>query len=123
RPCQADADDPLRSRTQLYEVAGETPGARRKLTVGEALRVHDQRRRFRGPDGLRLEQPVERIGEAGRRLPGAPLVDQLLPLHPGAPDRSTRSTSVLTKKPMSPSTCERLRPAIGVPTARSSCPA
>ena len=32
------------------------------------------------------------------------------------------STSVLTKKPISPSISTRVRPAIGVPTAMSSCP-
>ena len=40
----------------------------------------------------------------------------------GSPDRSVRSTSVLTKNPISPSISARLRPAIGVPTTMSSCP-
>ena len=40
----------------------------------------------------------------------------------GLPDRSPRMTSVLTKKPISPSSSGRPRPAIGVPTAMSSCP-
>ena len=37
-------------------------------------------------------------------------------------ERSPRSTSVLTKNPISPSISTRLRPAMGEPTARSSWP-
>ncbi len=40
----------------------------------------------------------------------------------GSPDRSPRSTSVFTKKPISPSISRRVRPAMGTPTAMSSCP-
>ncbi len=40
----------------------------------------------------------------------------------GWPAASTRSTRVLTKKPISPSTSRRLRLAMGEPTARSSLP-
>ena len=34
----------------------------------------------------------------------------------GSPDRSVRSTSMLTKKPMRSSVSRRVRPAMGVPT-------
>ena len=40
----------------------------------------------------------------------------------GRPTDPQRSTSVLTKKPISPSSSARVRPAIGDPTAMSSCP-
>ena len=40
----------------------------------------------------------------------------------GLPPRSIRSTSVLTKKPISGPSSGRMRPAIGVATARSSSP-
>ncbi len=40
----------------------------------------------------------------------------------GSPDRSVRSTSVLTKKPISSSTSPRPRPATGLPTTTSSLP-
>ena len=39
-----------------------------------------------------------------------------------AAPRSARNTSVLTKKPISPSVSARLRLAIGEPTSTSSCP-
>ena len=41
----------------------------------------------------------------------------------GSPDRSVRSTSVLTKNPIRPSISARFRSAIGVPTTTSSWPA
>jgi hypothetical protein len=41
----------------------------------------------------------------------------------GSPARSPRSTRVLTKKPIRPSTSERVRPATGVPTGDVACPA
>ncbi|CAM4039265.1 hypothetical protein COSO111634_31780 [Corallococcus soli] len=40
----------------------------------------------------------------------------------GSPSNCVRSTSVLTKKPMSPSVCGWLRPAMGAPMLTSSCP-
>ncbi len=40
----------------------------------------------------------------------------------GLPERSVRSASVLTKKPISPSVSRRVRLAMGVPTTTSSCP-
>ncbi len=39
----------------------------------------------------------------------------------GSPDRSPRITSVFTNTPIVPSTLGRFRPAMGVPTTRSSC--
>ncbi|HEX5872798.1 MAG TPA: hypothetical protein VFY65_20345 [Longimicrobium sp.] len=41
----------------------------------------------------------------------------------GSPPSSVRSTSVLTKKPISSSVSGRVRPAIGLPTTTSSVPA
>ncbi|CAM4039400.1 hypothetical protein COSO111634_31800 [Corallococcus soli] len=41
----------------------------------------------------------------------------------GSPPSRVRSTSVLTKKPMSPSVSLRVRPAMGAPTLTSSCSA
>ncbi len=40
----------------------------------------------------------------------------------GSPDRSVRSASVLTNKPIRPSISARPRPAMGVPTTRSAWP-
>ncbi|CAA9359075.1 MAG: hypothetical protein AVDCRST_MAG68-4253 [uncultured Gemmatimonadetes bacterium] len=40
----------------------------------------------------------------------------------GLPERSMRSASVLTKKPISPSISTRPRLAVGVPITTSSCP-
>ncbi|CAM4075511.1 hypothetical protein COSO111634_32725 [Corallococcus soli] len=40
----------------------------------------------------------------------------------GLPSRFARNTSVLTKKPMRPSSSARLRPAMGEPTLTSCCP-
>jgi hypothetical protein len=39
------------------------------------------------------------------------------------PERSVRSASVFTKKPINGSTSLRVRPAMGVPTTTSRCPA
>ncbi len=67
-----------------------------------------------------LDQALERDvlmgigGESGLAHPAEKLAER------GVPEKSPRRTSVLTKNPIRSSISSRLRPATGVPTARSS---
>ena len=63
-------------------------------------------------------------GPGGRRPPARPRAPgAAASAKSGSPERSSRSTRVLTKKPISPSVSSRLRLAIGEPTTTSSWPA
>ena len=69
-------------------------------------------------DQLLERQVLVRVGAQGTSRARARSSSRKL----GSPDKSVRSTSVLTKKPISPSISARVRLAIGEPTTMSSWP-
>ena len=66
-----------------------------------------------------LDQTLKRqiLVAVGRKVAAPHPADQLA--HPGLPEVSVRSTSVLTKNPTSSSSALSVRPAIGLPSAIS----
>ena len=118
--------DPLLRREQIE--GGEAGRQSGEPGIGGAFQEveHDLKQRTAADVPLGLElldellegEILMRVG-LQRRLAHAPEKARTL----GSPDRSVRSTRVLTKKPMSYSTSGRVRPAIGIPTITSSCPA
>ena len=98
--------------------------------IGQALvrrcgleRQHDLEQRMPRQRTRRvqhLDQPLERqvLVRVGGEIGGADPADQLAEASAG-PERSVRSTSVLTKKPIRSSSAASVRPAIGLPIAMS----
>ena len=137
---RAEGDEPAerppssRAARLRSNLAASPPGQRLHLRPPSVQRArvqvlevehHLEERRVRSErsGGQLLHQPLEghvlvREG-AQRGLADAAQRSRTV----GPPPRSARRTSVLTKKPISPSSSTRLRPAIAVPTLTSSVPA